>query len=114
MIVGIGIDLVDLKEFDTTIFSNVRVQHKIFTSKEMLLNKISLAASFASKEALIKALGTINEFKWKDVEVSHEKSGKPKFLFYNDMFKLMGKYEVLLSITHTSFTAAAFVVIQNR
>ena len=114
MIVGIGIDLVDLKEFDTTIFSNVRVQHKIFTSKEMLLNKTSLAASFASKEALIKALGTINEFKWKEVEVSHDKSGKPKFLFYNNMFKLMESYEVVLSITHTNTTAAALVVIENH
>ena len=114
MIFGIGIDLVDLKEFDTTIFSNIRVQHKIFTSNEMCLNKISLAASFASKEALIKALGTINEFRWKDVEVSHEISGKPNFLFHNDMYKLMEKYKVLLSITHTSTTAAAFVVIQNH
>jgi holo-[acyl-carrier protein] synthase len=113
MMVGMGIDLVNIEEFKVTILSNDRARDKIFTKNELLFTDISLAASFASKEALIKALGTIEEFSWKNAEIIHENSGKPRFIFHNEMSKLMEQYQVSLSISHTSKVAVSIVLLQN-
>ena len=75
------------------------------------------AARFAAKEAVAKAFGTGigSALGWLDIEVAHGPTGAP-------MVRLLGKgaelalergvREVLVSLTHTSVSAAASVVLQ--
>jgi holo-[acyl-carrier protein] synthase len=114
MLTGIGIDLVDLNNFDKTIFYNYRAKQKIFTQNEFHLPSSSLAACFASKEALIKALENIDLFRWKNVEVSQRGTGRPEFVFYNEMCKVMDNHDVFLSLSYTSKIVLAVVVIQKQ
>ncbi len=73
-----------------------------------------LAARFAAKEAVSKALGTgIGEIDWKDVEVVTEESGAPRLVLHGRAAALAGEkgiYNFSLSLTHDADLALAFVV----
>jgi phosphopantetheine--protein transferase-like protein len=112
MIIGIGIDLVEIKDFQKNLYANKKILHRIFTTEECKLNCISLAGVFAAKESLIKAIGTINNFNWKDAQVCHDVYGKPLFVLNNDLDKELKKYNILLSITHTKSYAQAITILQ--
>jgi|688.fasta_scaffold406155_2 holo-[acyl-carrier protein] synthase len=114
MIVGIGVDLVDIAEFKNSILTSDRIKEKLFTPNEIMFSDISLAACFASKEALIKAIGNYQLFKWKSAEIEHDKFGKPMFLFHDELSEHMKYYEVLLSISHTKALVQAVVILQAR
>ena len=84
MIIGHGIDLIDIRRVEKTInkFGN-RFINRIFTKGEIIRsdnrNKRieSYAKRFAAKEACSKALGTgfRSGVYWRDIEVINEKSG---------------------------------------
>jgi len=114
MIVGIGIDLVNLAEFTNSVSNNYRVKEKLFTQKEIMLGDNSLAECFASKEALIKAIDNNQAFRWKNAEITHDNFGKPKFVFHSELSELMKTYDALLTITRTKTMAQAVVVLQAR
>ena len=58
MIVGIGVDVVDLTRFERAAARTPPLLVRLFTPAERTLPLHSLAGRFAAKEALIKALGT--------------------------------------------------------
>ncbi len=58
MIVGIGIDVVDVERFGLTLERTPALRDRLFTPAEAALPLASLAARFAAKEALAKALGS--------------------------------------------------------
>ncbi len=113
-IIGIGIDLVDLVEFNKTVSNNNRMKEKLFMPSEILYSNNSLAACFASKEALIKAMSNSQTFKWKSAEITTDNSGKPRFIFHDELSEHMKNYNVLLTITHTATLVQAVVVLQGR
>ena len=55
MIVGVGVDVVDIARFMATLERAPRLREKLFTPPERDLAPSSLAARFAAKEALAKA-----------------------------------------------------------
>jgi holo-[acyl-carrier protein] synthase len=112
MIIGIGIDLVEVQDFQKNIYTNKKILTRIFTTEEAKLNCISLAGVFAAKESLIKAIGNSENFTWKDVQVFHDEYGKPLFVFNNELDKEMKRYEISLSITHTKSYAQAITILQ--
>src|SRR5206468_4151879 len=57
MILGLGVDLVDVARFDATLRRTPALRPRLFTESERGLATQSLAARFAAKEALAKALG---------------------------------------------------------
>jgi holo-[acyl-carrier protein] synthase len=71
----------------------------------------SLAARFAAKEAVMKALGVgLGAFAFGDVEVQREPSGAPHVVLSGGAARLASERQVsswMLSLTHTSTTAAA-------
>lgn len=73
------------------------------------------AARFAAKEALAKALGHgfCKHFKWTDVEVIRDSTGKPGFEVGGVTRKLVQNKRVLLSMTHIQSHAAAMVVVEK-
>jgi phosphopantetheine--protein transferase-like protein len=74
-----------------------------------------LAGFFAAKEAVRKAFG--HAIPWRQVGVSHERSGKPVIRFYGDASELpkrRGITQIHLTITHTPQTAAAVVILEKN
>lgn len=75
----------------------------------------SLAAIFAAKEALFKALGTgFRKGTWKDVEVCHDELGAPFFRFTGYYQAAVAKRAVQtpsLSLAHDGGYALAFVLL---
>ena len=114
MIIGVGIDLVDLAKFTNSISKNDRVKKKMFTKNEIMCGDNSLAECFASKEALIKALDNNKAFRWKNAEISHDNFGKPNFVFHSELSELMKTYDAFLTITRTKTLVQAVVVLQGR
>ncbi|MFQ5823299.1 MAG: holo-ACP synthase [bacterium] len=122
MILGVGIDLVDVDRIDKMLKNwGQKFTSRIFTENEIEFcnQKINAAecyaARFAAKEALAKALGHgwCEHFKWTDVEVTKEMSGKPSFMINGKTGQLVINKRVNLSISHTTSQAVALVIIES-
>jgi len=69
MIIGVGIDVVDIARFEQALTRTPRMAVRLFTEGERSLPAHSLAARFAAKEALAKALGAPRGLLWTDAEI---------------------------------------------
>ena len=115
MIIGIGIDVCDVRRFAEAIERQPRMVQRLFTPLEAERSMASLAARFAAKEALAKALGAPAGLSWHDVEVRKDDLGKPYFHYTGtvaDRVAALGIATVHLSITHDAGIAAAVVVCE--
>ena len=74
----------------------------------------ALAARFAAKEAVAKALGTgIGDVCWTDIEVTNGERGEPRLVLHGAAAELsaeLGLTEWSISLSHTRENAIAFVV----
>ena len=82
MIIGVGIDVVDIERFGATLDRTPRLRTRLFTEDERKLPLASLAARFAAKEALAKALGAPVGLSWMDVTVHRASDGRPLSLIH--------------------------------
>lgn len=115
MIVGIGVDLVDIPRFERTIERTPRLLDRLFSPAERTLPGRSLAARYAAKEALIKALGGSDGVHWTEIEVTPEESGRPWFTLAGSTAAVVadrGITTIHLSLTHDAGLAAAYVVAE--
>jgi len=116
VITGIGVDIVDLARFERQILRTPRLVPRLFTPGERSLPVPSLAARFAAKEALIKALGGSTGLAWQEMEVIADDGGNPEFLLHGDAAAALaarGITAVHLSMTHDAGVACAFVVTEK-
>ena len=122
MILGIGMDMVDIERIRTSLerygesfISKIFTEHEIAYCSAKALPAQHYAARFAAKEAFSKAIATgwAGEFHWKDVEVVNDEQGKPSFRLSGATAKQFGEKSILVSLTHTETSAAAFVIIQE-
>lgn len=124
MVFGIGIDLVEVDRFRAVILRRgERFLKRVFTQGEMdhclakrVGEHVHLAARFAAKEALFKALGSGwgEGVSWHDAEVRIEPSGKPIMVVSGRAKALMegmGAKAALLSISHSGSLAVSQVVL---
>lgn len=120
MIIGMGIDLAEVDRYRFTDAQLERFGRKVYTEEEMryAMRKRHwaerLAGFFAAKEATRKAFG--HAIPWRDVGVTHERSGKPAIRLYGNAAALLerrGVRAVHLTITHTATTAAAVVILED-
>ncbi|MCD5410543.1 MAG: holo-ACP synthase [Clostridiales bacterium] len=117
MIKGIGIDIVEVGRIKKAIEKNDRFLSRLFTDCEISLyiskgsKFTTIAGSFASKEAVSKALGTgFRNIKWKDIEILNDKMGKPYVKLHNnakDIAYSQDISEILITISHTRYNAVA-------
>lgn len=114
MIDGIGIDVVDVARFQESLERTPGMKERIFTSREAVLKISSLAARFAAKEALVKALDARDIFSWHDVEIINELSGKPAFIFTGALAEKIDGADVHLTLSHDAGIASAMVVIERN
>ena len=117
MIDGIGIDVVDIARFQESLERTPSLREKLFTESERDKPVQSLAARFAAKEAVIKALAGSPEIEWHGIEVGKESSGKPVIWLHGQTAKLalqLGVRKFHVSISHDGDNAVAFVVAEGE
>ena len=116
MIVGIGVDIVDIPRFERTIERTPRLLERLFSPAERMLRPRSLAARYAAKEALIKALGGSDGVHWTEIEVTPEASGRPWFTLVGstaDVVAARGITAIHLSMSHDAGLATAYVIAES-
>lgn len=114
MIEGVGIDVVNIDRFKESLERTPGLSEKLFTESERSRNLQSLAARFAAKEALAKALSAEHGLQWHDAEVINLENGKPEFLFRGEIAELISGSRVHLSLSHDGGIASAIVVIEEK
>ena len=113
MIDGVGIDVVDITRFAEALNRTPGLKERLFTDAERVKPIASLAARFAAKEALAKALNAGKGLPWHDAEVINLESGKPAFLFRGEIADLVDGADVHLSLSHDAGIASAFVIVER-
>ena len=113
MIDGVGIDVVDIDRFMQSLERSPGLEPKLFTEVERIKSIQSLAARFAAKEALIKALNAENGILWHEAEVVNLAGGRPAFIFYGALADLVDGANVHLSISHDAGIATAIVIVER-
>lgn len=122
MIVGIGVDVVDLDRFDRSIERTPALATRLFGADELVLRdgsprgRHSLAARFAAKEALIKSLGGSTGVRWHDVVVVSDDAGAPSLVLSGGALSLAdsrGVSRLHLSLSHDGGVAVAYVIAEG-
>ncbi|MEV8358199.1 holo-ACP synthase [Microbacterium sp. NPDC076895] len=116
MIVGIGVDLVDIERFERTIARTPKLLVRLFSPAERMLKPRSLAARYAAKEALIKALGGSDGVHWTEIEVTPEPSGRPWFTLTGSTAEVVAARSITtlhLSMSHDAHLATAYVIAES-
>jgi holo-[acyl-carrier protein] synthase len=116
VIVGIGVDLVDLERFALSLERTPHLADRLFTPAERATKPESLAAVFAAKEALAKALGAPPGLSWHDVEVRHEDSGRPYLFIVGGIAAAAAERGIVrwhLSLSHDGGAAIAMVIAEG-
>ncbi|HUN86864.1 MAG TPA: holo-ACP synthase [Terracidiphilus sp.] len=125
MIVGSGIDLVEIKRIQKSMDRfGKRFLDRVYTAaeQEYCLRKRnaaeSLAARFAAKEAAAKALGTgiSRGVNWLEIEVVRSPGSRPMLRFHGRaawVADRIGAAQAALSISHTDDLAIASVVLED-
>ncbi len=117
MIIGVGIDVVDVARFGITMQRTPAVRRRLFTEAERDLPIGSLAGRFAAKEAMAKALGAPAGLAWLDVEVTNDPDGRPVMTVCGSVRRRADSLGVSgwhLSISHDGDIASALVVCEGR
>lgn len=122
MIVGIGVDVVDLQRFERSLDRTPALAARLFGPDELVLRdgsprgRHSLAARFAAKEALIKSLGGSTGVRWTDVVVVSDEQGAPSLVLDGGARALAdarGVSRLHLSLSHDGGVAVAYVVAES-
>lgn len=133
MILGIGIDISDISEFESRLndplaaFLNVH-----FTSKEIAYAKAQIsgepaqhiASAYSAKEACIKAFdqargikfAAVRPLDYKDIEISHAPNGAPEIILHGSLAKLkrsIGVENIFLTLSHDKGYAVACVICEK-
>ena len=117
--IGIGIDLIDVKRFETLLGKGDFIE-RCFCESEIEYYQQSkrtsfLAGRFAAKEATLKALGTglIDGVSLTDIEVIKLSTGAPSLILRNlplSIAQTLGISKWQISISHTNASAIAIAV----
>jgi holo-[acyl-carrier protein] synthase len=114
----VGIDLIEIPRIERALADfGDRFLNRVYTERERerYRKRVSeLAARFAAKEAISKALGTgIVGIRWREMEVVSNRRGKPIVVLHGsaaDRAALLGITDFDITMTHSRSDAMAFVV----
>jgi holo-[acyl-carrier protein] synthase len=115
-VLGVGIDVVDIARFGETLRRTPAMRERLFTETERERPLASLAARFAAKEALAKALGAPTGMGWLDAEVVNEPTGNPRLDMKGSVLARadeLGVGRVHVSLSHDAGIASAVVVLES-
>ena len=119
-IVGIGVDVVDIERFAGVLQRTPGIADRLFTRDEQVrsagheLPTTSLAARFAVKEAVAKALGAPAGLDFHDCQVTSE--GRPSVTLRGTVAEVAARLGVTdwhVSISHDGPVAVAYVIAER-
>lgn len=122
MIVGVGIDVVPVERFAATLERTPSLAARLFTAAELRTHAgeprtpESLAARFAAKEALAKALGAGGGMHWTDAEVLTDDAGRPSLAVTGTVAERAASLGVTrwhVSLSHDGGIASATVIAEG-
>jgi holo-[acyl-carrier protein] synthase len=124
MIVGNGVDIVEVSRIAEKLQKGNSFRDKVFSSKEIeycekcAIPSESYAARFAAKEAFLKATGRgmLLGYDLNEIEVINDKDGKPSIKLNGDFqnyFNKNGWKVIHVSLSHIQTMACAFVIIEK-
>ncbi len=123
MIVGIGVDIVEVSRIKNAVqrwqeyfLKRIFTENEINYSRARKFSYQHLAARFAAKEAVLKAIGdfSIHRIEWCDVEVLNDSFGKPTIRLSGEAKKMKEKKnisDILISMSHTRKHAVANAIL---
>jgi holo-[acyl-carrier protein] synthase len=123
LIIGVGIDVVPIERFESASERTRQLIERLFTQDERVLpsgaarSPESLAARFAAKEALAKALGSPGGMKWQDAEVVVDAGGRPSLVVRGTVAARaaeLGVHSWHVSLSHDGGIASAVVIAEGR
>lgn len=121
MIVGVGIDVAEIDRFAESLRRTPLMARRLFVERELWLPSgecrgvASLAARFAAKEALAKALGAPRGLRWTDAEVTQADSGRPYLAVRGTVAARAAELGVRawhISLSHDAGIASAVVIAE--
>jgi holo-[acyl-carrier protein] synthase len=121
-IVGVGIDVVPVERFAATLARTPALADRLFTAAEQVTasgaprTAESLAARFAAKEALAKALGAGGGMAWTDAEVRVDEAGRPTLAVTGTVAaraESLGVTRLHVSLSHDGGIASATVIAES-
>jgi holo-[acyl-carrier protein] synthase len=118
----IGIDIIEIARIEMAIARwGESFLRRVYTDIELgfCRKKLSsLAARFAGKEAVIKALGAKNKgIGWREIEILSDSSGKPLVRLYGkaqNQANGLGLVNLAITLSHSKEYAIAFVTGETR
>ena len=116
----VGVDIIEISRISATVERwGDRFLGRIYTPEELDYCRgrpPQLAARFAAKEAVMKALGTgVRGVGWRDIEVVRQRGRAPMVRLHGRAAKLSERLvvtEIALSISHSREYAVASVVME--
>jgi len=122
VIVGIGIDVVLVERFAKALARTPLLADRLFSEAERLTasgnarSPESLAARFAAKEAVAKALGAPPGLHWHDCEIVSDPDGRPWLTVSGTVAAAAAERGVTrwhLSLSHDGGIASAMVIAEG-
>jgi holo-[acyl-carrier protein] synthase len=122
VIIGVGIDVAEISRFGEALLRTPQMAERLFSEQELMLpsgerrGTASLAARFAAKEAVAKALGAPKGLHWTDAEVVVEDSGQPRLRVRGTVAARAAELGVRswhLSLSHDAGVASAVVIAEG-
>ncbi|WEV25954.1 holo-ACP synthase [Streptomyces sp. 71268] len=123
MIIGVGIDVAEIDRFGAAMERTPGLAERVFVRRELWLpsgerrGTASLAARFAAKEALAKALGAPSGLRWTDAEVWTLPSGQPRLRVRGTVAERAAELGVRtwhVSLSHDAGVASAVVIAEGE
>lgn len=116
MIIGTGTDVVNIERFAGLLERTPALQERLFTPGERGLPVRSLAARFAAKEALAKALRAPAGLSWQDCWVEKDEDGAPYLVVQGTVAARatdLGINRLHLTLSHDEPVATAVVLAEH-
>jgi holo-[acyl-carrier protein] synthase len=116
VIVGIGVDIADISRVETALRRTPALAARLFAEGEQDGSASSLAACFAAKEAVAKTLGGPGGLRWTDVEVTHDRQGRPRLEVRGSVAAAAARLGIRswhLSLSHDGGLCVAVVVAEG-
>jgi holo-[acyl-carrier protein] synthase len=122
VIIGVGIDVAEIARFGAAMERTPQLAARLFVERELMLPSgerrgiASLAARFAAKEAVAKALGAPGDLLWTDAEVWVEESGQPRLRVHGGVAARAAELGVRswhVSLSHDAGVASAVVIAEG-
>jgi holo-[acyl-carrier protein] synthase len=120
-IVGVGCDLIEIARIKNACQKNTSFIHKILLPSEVKYCEqfqepfAHIAARFAAKEAVSKALGVGfgESLGFHDIEIKHNDKNKPYVLLSPKAQEFFRDINLEISLSHTQEHAMAYVIAFN-